>query len=161
MTAQALFRMIGAIALSFVADIAAAQDAAVSTKQAESTASATAKPTCANVVGAWKNQLGSKMNIKSVVAATGAITGEYQTASGAGGWYPLVGWINSVPNVPGKNNAKIVSFSVRWGNVGSVTSWTGVCHGADDLKTVWNLGRPVSDYEWDHVLTGADNFRPD
>ena len=120
----------------------------------------TAKASCANPVGLWVNQMGSKLKIKAVDATTGAVSGEYQTKTGAGGWFPLNGWVNSLPPNSAKDNAKIISFSVRWGSVGSITSWSGFCRGTAEFRTVWNLGRPITDFEWDHILTGADNFAP-
>jgi hypothetical protein len=123
-------------------------------------ASATTSTGCGSPVGTWVNQMGSKLKIISIDNSTGAIKGEYQTASGAGGWYPLTGWVNTAPPVQNKDNAKIISFSVRWGSIGSITSWTGFCRGTNELRTLWNLGRSNSDYEWDHVLAGADQFKP-
>jgi hypothetical protein len=119
------------------------------------------KAGCANPIGMWNNQMGSKLNIKTVDANTGAISGEYETKTGAGGWFPLTGWVNELaPDPKHPDAAKIITFAVRWGSFGSITAWTGVCRGMDGLHTIWHLGRPNADFEWDHVLSGADTFTP-
>lgn len=123
-------------------------------------------PTCANPVGAWKNHLGkpSTLTFKSIDSKTGSISGTYTSPSGTGGQdYPLIGWMNQGVTTSGKDNAVILSFSVRWGSYGSVTSWTGVCRTVNNqsiLSAMWFLGRPVTDFEWDHVLSGQDTFDP-
>src|SRR5262249_31884195 len=118
-----------------------AQDASGKSAPAAATPTATSSPTCASPTGTWINQMGSEMVIKSVDTTTGAITGQYRTSTGASGWYPLVGWANSLPAAPPADNAKVISFSVNWGSVGSVTSWTGICRGTNELRTLWQLGR--------------------
>jgi hypothetical protein len=130
-------------------------------------------PTCATLLGKWKNQLGSTLDIQKIDATTGAITGTYQSPSGGGTTdFPLIGWVNSraatqkekdfygTPNV-----VQGVSFTVRWGSIGSITAWVGQCEAASDgastLVTMWNLVRPVSGFSWDHVLSGSDRFTPE
>jgi hypothetical protein len=129
-----------------------------------SASSAIAAPTCDNMQGAWVNQLGSTLNIQAINSATGAITGSYISPSGGGTTtYPLAGWINSKDPVSGQNNVKVISFTVRWGTIGSITSWTGYCqtvNGAPKLTTLWHLVRPNSSFEWDHILTNTDVFTP-
>ena len=77
--------------------------------------------------------------------------------------FPVVGWLNALqPNSAG-DNATIIALSVRWGKYGSVTSWTGICKAASNgpvLNAQWLLGRSNSSFEWDHVLTGSDIFKP-
>jgi hypothetical protein len=123
-----------------------------------------AKPTCQNPTGEWKNQLNSTLSITSYDAATGQLSGTYISPSGGGtSKFPLVGWLNVLAPQPSKHNVTIVSFSVRWGTFGSVTSWTGTCvdvSGTARLTTLWQLGRSNSDFEWDHVLAGTDLFSP-
>ena len=123
-----------------------------------------ATPTCKNPLGDWKNQLNSTLSIDNYDAGTGHISGNYISPSGGGtSKFPLVGWLNSLAPQGNKNNATIISFSVRWGSIGSVTSWTGTCveaGGSARLTTLWQLGRPNSDFAWDHVLTGSDAFTP-
>lgn len=122
-----------------------------------------AKPDCANPIGSWENQLGSTLTINSVDPNTGLVTGTYQSPSGTTGeQFPLIGWTNKAPVQPGKDNATLVSFSVRWGSYGSITSWSGLCREENGLATIqalWHLARSNSQYVWDHVLTGNDVFK--
>jgi hypothetical protein len=125
-----------------------------------------AAPTCANPVGAWKNHLTSPstLTIRYIDSTTGMMTGTYRSPSGTTGQdYPMVGWMNQAASAAGKDDAVILSFSVRWTSYGSVTSWTGVCRTTNNksvLSAMWLLGRPVTDFEWDHVLGGQDIFDP-
>lgn len=129
-----------------------------------STACQAAKPTCQNPIGDWKNQLNSTLSVNKYDTATGQISGAYISPSGGGtSKFPLIGWINVLAPQANKHNAVIMSFSVRWGAYGSVTSWTGTCidvGGSARLTTLWQLGRANSDFEWDHVLAGTDTFSP-
>ncbi|PTX58555.1 avidin family protein [Kordia periserrulae] len=130
------------------------------------------KPTCENPIGAWKNDSGSTLAIDTLDTATGKITGTYTSPSGGGSSsYPLIGWVNDaivdsedLCKTCKTNNAKVISFTVRWGSIGSITSWTGKCqkneNGDPVIKTLWNLVRPNTNYDWDHILTGSDNFYP-
>ena len=127
------------------------------------TGPAAAAPSCSVPAGIWVNQMGSVMTISSYNTATGAISGTYKTSSGATGWYPLVGWVNGAASIPEKDNVVVMSFTVRWGSIGSITSWTGTCRvtsGTTVLTTLWDLAEPVSNYTWDHVLAGSDVFKP-
>lgn len=124
-------------------------------------ADAAAVVRCGNPVGSWRNQMGSEMRITSFNPSTGAIQGQYRTNGGAPGFYPLVGWVNSAPPAPGANNAVTIAFSVRWGQIGSITAWTGTCTDSAagaGLRTLWHLSRPNSQFDWDHILSGADTF---
>lgn len=65
--------------------------------------------------------------------------------------------LNKLPN-----NKQVISFTVRWGDYGS-TSWTVTCsliNGVPTIKALWNLARSNSQYDWDHILTGADTSIP-
>jgi len=118
------------------------------------------KPTCDNLKGTWKNELKSSLIIESIDQATGQITGKYISPSGAGtATFPLTGWVNDSTPMPKQDHAKVISFTVRWGTIGRITSWTGVCE-SDKIFTVWNLAMPNSGYTWDHLLTGSDTFKP-
>jgi hypothetical protein len=116
-----------------------------------------------NLVGEWTNQLGSKLNIKAVDPNTGQITGTYKSPSGTGGnEFPLIGWVNYKPPIQDKDNAIVVSFSVRWGGIGSITTWAGYVKIVNSVPIItgqWFLVRPNSDYVWDHILTGQDVFK--
>src|ERR1700756_4086240 len=77
-------------------------------------------PTCAQPLGKWNDELKSVIEIKTYDTATGAISGQYISHSGAGSW-PMVGWINSAPvgssdSCKGckSDNAEVITFAVRW-----------------------------------------------
>ena len=127
-------------------------------------ASMASSPTCANPKGEWVNELESMLEISTVDSASGMIEGTYSSPSGTSGQkFKLIGWSNSAQPKPDKNNVKVISFSVQWGQHGSVTSWSGYCsdvNGIPTIKTIWNLVRSNSDFSWDHVLTNSDTFVP-
>ena len=115
-----------------------------------------------NLVGKWKNQLGSTLDITTQDATTGQIAGTYQSPSGtAGQKFPLIGWVNEAKPAVGKDHATTVAFTVRWGLHGSITSWTGICitvDGLEQLQMQWHLARSNSDFTWDHIITNKDVF---
>jgi len=113
-----------------------------------------------NLIGVWKNQLNSTFNITQVDSATMELRGVYRSASGTtGGGYSALGHINwATTNEPNKDVGIVVSFSVHWGNIGSVTTWNGIVRDDKVLVTQWFLVSPVSSYAWDHVLIGQDTF---
>ena len=118
--------------------------------------------------GVWINELGSTLHIIDVFKPTLRIKGNYRSSSGtAGNQYGLNGFINLTPMVTGKHNVIVVSFTVHWGSVGSVTTWNGFYSEGDyddkenasgRIISQWMLVRPVSNYKWDHILTGQDRF---
>jgi hypothetical protein len=119
-------------------------------------------PTCTQPVGKWENRQKSVLEIKTYDTATGAISGEYTSHSGASASsmpYPMVGWINSAPaesSAPSKAGK---------GDRGSVTAWTGTCavdsqSGLAQIYTLWHTVRPNTGFEWDHTLTGSEVFVP-
>jgi hypothetical protein len=124
-----------------------------------------ANPSCGSLVGMWHNQLGSTMDVKSVDATTGQLTGTYRSPSGGGATdFPLTGWTNSsAASGSGDHVDAIVGWAVRWGSFGSVTAWNGTCreeNGTPTITTLWHLARPNSGFTWDHVLAGSDTFVP-
>ena len=123
-------------------------------------------PSCESPVGTWQNEMGSVLVIESLDEESGMISGAYKSASGAGATsFPLIGWANDAPADADKklDHAQVYGFTVRWGEIGSITSWTGTCALVNDkptLKTVWNLARPNTSYSWDHMVTGSATFTP-
>ncbi|WDD90204.1 avidin/streptavidin family protein (plasmid) [Burkholderia sp. FERM BP-3421] len=119
---------------------------------------------CASLVGAWGNQLGSTMNIQSVDPVTGAITGTYRSPSGTSGQqFPLVGWTNTAPAQVGQDNATLVTFTVNWGNYGTITAWSGLCRTQNQVSTIsalWHFAQSNAQFSWSHVQTGQDVFTP-
>jgi len=128
-------------------------------------------PTCAQPLGKWNDEVKSVIEIKTYDTATGAISGQYISRSGAGSW-PMVGWINSASaesSAPGKSgkgdHADVFTLAVRWGDRGSITAWTGTCtvnsqSGLAQIYTLWHTVRPNTGFEWDHTLTGSEVFVP-
>lgn len=123
-----------------------------------------------DLIGTWQHQKSeenpSQLVIESVDSITLEINGYFSSPSGTdGSEFALKG----VVNVPSKktstdttrHQALAVNFSVQWKDYGSITSWTGICFKKENrlhLNMQWLLVRAVSDYEWDHVLTGYDLF---
>jgi hypothetical protein len=125
-------------------------------------------PTCAQPVGRWNDEIKSVIEIKTYDPASGAISGQYVSRSGAGSW-PMVGWINSAPATPGMagkgNHADVFTLQVRWTDTSSVTAWTGTCtvnskSGLAQISTLWHTTRPNADFEWAHTITGSEVFLP-
>ena len=124
-------------------------------------------PTCAQPLGKWNDEVKSVVEIKTYDTATGAISGQYISRSGAGIW-PMVGWINSAPaaSSAGKgHHADVFTLAVRWGDRGSVTAWIGTCtvnakSGLAQISTLWHTARPNTGFGWDHTLTGSEVFIP-
>jgi hypothetical protein len=128
-------------------------------------------PTCTQPVGKWKNRQKSVLEIKTYDTATGAISGQNISRSGAGSW-PMVGWINSAPaesSAPGKagkgDHADVFTLLLHWGDRGAVTAWTGTCavnsqSGLAQISSLWHTARPNTGVEWDHILTGSEVLVP-
>ena len=116
------------------------------------------------LVGEWVNELGSPLKITSIDLSSGRISGFYKSSSGTSGKsYPLIGWVNyQIPGQEG-DNAVVVSFSVHWGEYGSVTTWNGTYRPqstSPEIKTQWLLVRSNSKFEWDHTHIGSSTFVP-
>ena len=133
-------------------------------------------PTCTQPVGKWENRQKSVLEIKTYDMATGAISGEYTSHSGASASsmpYPVVGWINSAPaetsaasKADHGDHAEAITLLVRWGTLGGVSAWTGTCtvnsqsSGFEQIHALWHTTRPNTGFEWDHTITGSDRFDP-
>jgi hypothetical protein len=122
-------------------------------------------PTCTQPVGRWRNERGSVLEIRNYDAATGAISGQYISNSGTTDSHPMVGWINSAPPQTKGDHAEVITFAVRWGTFGSVSAWAGTCavnshSGLEQISALWHTARPNSEFEWQHILTGADRLDP-
>ena len=117
---------------------------------------ASAPPPNVNFEGTWKNELTSDMTIQVV---DGRVTGTYRTGVGEpdpAEEFDLVGFASGDQ----------ISFTVNFGEYGSLTSWVGqhtVENGTEVIKTMWLLSKNVPDQDepknlWAAVLTGYDNF---
>lgn len=124
---------------------------------AESSASAAAN---ANIAGAWKNELGSVMEI----AVSGNIVSGTYTSAQSGGGGPVSGPLQ------GYVAGDLVSFQVLWPG-GSITAWVGHVFGggggtiASLIETLWYLVSEIPNPDdpddfWQAVLAGADSFIP-
>lgn len=96
----------------------------------------------------YRNQAGSAMTLQ--ISDKGEITGSYRTALGCGVGVdrPLIGW----------ENGKAITFTVDFGECGSLTSWVGHIQEGGDIVTIWTLARGNED--WDAKMTGASTFKP-
>ncbi|MGF6189312.1 avidin/streptavidin family protein [Serratia sp. 2723] len=111
-----------------------------------------------NFDGKWRNELNSEMELK--INANGAVSGKYKTGVGAPGKteeFELTGF----------TSGDLLSFTVNFGNYGSLTSWAGQLTtegGVEVIKTMWLLARNIKDADepesiWGAILTGYDNFK--
>jgi hypothetical protein len=100
--------------------------------------------------------------IKEIDSDTGMVSGSFCSPSGTTGQeFPLIGWINTQTPKDGKDNVVVVSFSVRWGKIGSVTAWNGYYALEEGKATIvgqWFLSRPNADLRWEHIVVGQDRF---
>jgi hypothetical protein len=121
---------------------------------------AIADPGCRSLVGRWQNESGSVLEILAV-SAGGKMEGAYHSSSGVDGKaFSLLGWLN---NSNRREQATSVAWTVRWGDYGSITSWTGTCEVDDSgphIKAMWHLVRPGEEHSWERVLANSSTFRP-
>lgn len=111
-----------------------------------------------NFNGKWRNELLSEMDL--VVDEIGSVTGKYRT--GVGSPSPIQEF-----DLVGFASGDLLSFTVNFGQFGSLTSWVGqhtVEAGGEKIQTMWLLAKNVEDSIepaslWGAVLTGADIFR--
>lgn len=123
-----------------------------------------AAPDCTDPTGIWVNELGSTLDITNYDSATGAFSGTYVSPSGTQGTaFPLHGWKNHATPQPDIDNVHVFTFSVRWGDYGSVTAWTGNCREVDGtplIEAMWHLARSNARFVWEHIVTNEDRFWP-
>jgi hypothetical protein len=128
-----------------------------------STATQAATPVdCLHPVGEWQNEFASTLKIESVDPKTGALRGGYGIASLPDVWFAVTGWLSSGAGEK-HTVASVFTFAVRFGQAGSVTSWSGTCNnrnGKPTLSTLLHMARPSSPNPWDHIATSAETFTP-
>jgi len=108
-----------------------------------------------NLLGSWRNELGSTMTITSFDGTT--FGGTYTSAVSSGG--------SSVSgSLAGTLAGDAVGFVVNWKPAfSSVTSWSGLLLTAGDaliIYTLWHMADTPdkeADY-WESILAGADLF---
>lgn len=118
-----------------------------------------------DLIGKWKNELGSAFIIESV-DALGNVQGKYQSAKGeAEGFYNLTG--KSEPGILERNTGRPIGFTVVWKNkkmdAQSVTTWSGLFFSLpakDVIIANWLLTVTIKDYAdaWEATLVGQDRF---
>lgn len=118
--------------------------------------------TITNLIGTWHNELQSTLRINSINSNTGRLVGTYTLNTGK--TFTLTGWANDLPAAHNKSHVVAVAFSVQFGSFGSITSWTGYLKGTGSstfkIQTIWNLVNPISDEQFDHIVTNCDIFTP-
>lgn len=112
-----------------------------------------------NIDGAWYNELGSKMVLKT--DGDGGLTGIYVSAVGsAQDEYPVVGRYNPSQSPP------TIGWVVQWTNShkqsNSVTSWSGqlvTINNVPKILTTWLLTQQTKPAdEWESTLIDQDVF---
>lgn len=143
-----------AILLSLLASTAAA--AIAETK--------VAAPSCANLQGRWKSELGTILVIERV-KKDGYLSGYFISPEENGAEkFKVFGWLNETRATTNLHYMPALTFSVNWGEYGSVSSWSGGCIAKNKLPTlvmIMHLSLANSQYEWDHSITGSDRFIPE
>ena len=120
-------------------------------------------PELSDLKGTWCSELESIMEIQGLDLTSGEIRGSYTTEMGGKmRSFPLLGWVNTLEPKEGRHSVHVLSFSVHWGDLGSITSWTGTYErdesGKPILKTIWNLVRPSTNYAYEHIITQSSLF---
>ena len=115
-----------------------------------------------NILGRWHNQLGSVLTI-SELSRDGFLKGGYKSHVGTKGEYFKVnGVVNYQDLHTSRNRDLVISFMVKWGSYGSVTSWVGYfeeVNGVLYLKTKWNLVSPPKALDSGlRILSNTDVF---
>ncbi len=111
----------------------------------------------------WQNELGSTLEVKGVNLQNGSFWGIYRSPSGTKGeGFKFTGFVNhALRSVDSsKHEVTVLSFLVSWGKYGSITAWTGYIANDDPAKIItnWILARPVTNFPFEHLITGSDNF---
>ena len=113
----------------------------------------------AQLNGSWQNELNSQLIIDSI-STDGQIFGLYKSSSGVDGRiFKMDGKVNQHPD----SKVIAISFTVKWDDYGSITSWTGyvdVDYEANlYMKTLWHLVRPQNAEPWERIITNSSEFR--
>lgn len=101
------------------------------------------------IVGAWKNELGSVMEIRSD-GGGGALRGTYTSGVSDKHTYELIGYAN----------ATTVVFTVNFVSSASIGAWSGHYDPAKGtLDMLWHLvAEPKAGEMWDTTFAGFDTF---
>ena len=122
-----------------------------------------ALPNCQNLKGQWVNDLGSTLIISSV-KDNGQLSGSFVSSVQAGDEsFVVMGWVNDTSAPEGLDHLTAITFAVNWDEYGSLSSWAGGCsikNGVPTMSMIWNLVLANAQFEWDHILSNSDSFRP-
>jgi hypothetical protein len=101
------------------------------------------------IVGAWTNELGSVMEIRSD-GDGGALRGTYTSGVGDRHTYELIGFAN----------ATTIVFTVDFISSASIGAWSGHYDPAEGtLNMLWHLvAEPKAGEMWDTTFAGFDTF---
>ena len=120
-------------------------------------------PSCQHLKGQWINELGSTLIISSI-KANGQLSGHFISSEQAGGEkFVVMGWVNDTSPPEGLDHLTAITFAVNWDEYGSLSSWAGGCaikDGIPTLSMIWNLVLANAQFEWDHMISNSDSFRP-
>lgn len=112
-------------------------------------------PAAPSLLGVWKNELGSTMEITSFDGTT--FTGKYTSAVSSNS-------TSATGKLAGTLSGIALGFTVNWATpFSSVTSWSGLLLTNGSLLaifTLWHLAStPESEADlWESILAGADFF---
>jgi len=122
-----------------------------------------APPSCQNLKGQWVNYLGSTLIISSI-KDNGQLSGQFISSAQAGDEsFVMTGWVNDALAPEGLDHLTAITFAVNWDDYGSLSSWAGGCaikNGVPTMSMIWNLVLANAQFEWDHILSNSDIFRP-
>ena len=120
-------------------------------------------PNCQHLKGRWVNELGSTLIISSI-KTNGQLSGHFISSEQAGGEkFVVMGWVNDTSPPEGLDHLTAITFAVNWDEYGSLSSWAGGCaikDGIPTLSMIWNLVLANAQFEWDHMISNSDSFRP-
>ena len=105
--------------------------------------------------GAWKNQYGSRMELR---VSGKALAGTYESTVSSSG-------TTIRGDLSGFINGDLIAFSVNWPTA-AITSWVGQVirdSGNDVIATLWQMTVNIPDSDeptglWQSVYAGADRF---
>jgi hypothetical protein len=119
---------------------------------------------CHDPAGHWINSRGSVLEIGSVDLEKGEFQGWFGSESSLDGRFDVTGWLGiSEATETRPDLVTSLSFTVRWGESGSITAWTGYCRMVGETAEIysqWHLVRSASENDFDHLHTGSDIFQP-
>ena len=118
------------------------------------------------LIGKWKSELGSVLNVESI--ENNQLVGTFTTHTGSTqGTYLMAGSIGFDENLSVQEEGGAIGWSVSWNSgkspENSVTTWTGqLCMNADGdtvIVATWLYSRGTKpDENWNSTLIGSNTF---